>query len=176
MITRAKATTLLRSLIKTVTGSGSSATTTYHYLALGTSESDPQPDGSGFVEPQLPSLPVFDEDHREITQNEYRRVRFTSTMDIAHDLDNNDAPIEGIIENAEAIMFPEAEHYSWGTITHIGIFSSSSRTSPSEKALFYAELDEPVTVLQNTIPIFRARKLRIGLDNDPTPETSGAGS
>lgn len=139
MITRTKANSLLGQLI-----------TDTCYIGLSTTT--PKEDGSNFTEPSIPDGAV-DDDGNNITTNEYQRV---SLADVMGDASN------AIIKNTKIIFFNEAEHYGWGTITHFGIFTSKTGGVP----IFYGEV--PATSIpKNYIPIFRAGKLQIGLDNDP---------
>lgn len=157
MITREKANTLLNQLWKQT----SSNSTTYYYVGLSTTE--PKPDGTNFTEPEIPEGAV-DDDGNAITVNEYQRVSMAGCMGDASN---------GILRNSKKILFfNEAEHYAWGDITHVGIFTSSSGGTP----IFWAELTAPVTVSKNYIPIFRVNKFQIGLDNDPANELDGKGN
>lgn len=146
MITRTKANSLLEQLIKTISGS----TTTYHYIGLSTTT--PNGDGSNFTEPVIPADAV-DDDGNKITVNEYQRVSLSGVMGSA---------ANAIIKNNAIIFFNEAEHYGWGTITHFGIFTARTGGTP----IFWGEVPE-TTIPKNYIPIFRAGKLQIGLDQDP---------
>ena len=147
MIVRSKANELLEQLFHT-TGT----TKTYYYIGLSTTA--PNPDGSNFTEPQIPSGAV-DDDRNPITVNEYQRVSLQNAMGAASN---------AIIKNSAIIFFNEAEHYGWGTITHFGIFTAKTGGTP----IFYGELSSSVQIPQNYIPIFRAGKLQVGLDQDPS--------
>lgn len=168
MITRAKANNFLEQLFHT-TGS---TTTSYYYIGLHSYSRynrTPKPDGSHFDEPVIPDGQTFyDEDGNEVTvtTNEYQRVNLKDIIGTASD---------GMIKNDAIIFFNEAEHYGWGLITHFGIFTSASGGTP----IFYGQLAPNsdrtvgVTVNQYYIPIFRAGKLQVGLDQDPAnPVTS----
>lgn len=151
MIVRSKANELLKQLY--TFGSGSS--TTYGYIGLSTTT--PDENGNNFTEPALPSG-VTGDDSSAITVNEYKRVSLKDMMD---------TPSDGIVRNKDIIFFPEAEHYGWGQITHFGIFTAASGGKP----IFWGALSSPVQIPKNYIPIFRAKKLQIGLDNDPATST-----
>lgn len=163
MIVRSKANDLLQQLFW---GTNSNGTKNYYYIGLHSQSRynrDPLPDGSQFDEPVIPSGETFyDEDGKEITitENEYQRVSLDGIIGTAKD---------GMIQNEKIIFFNEAEHYGWGKITHFGIFTSKSGGTP----IFYGQLAANsdgtigVTVNKNYIPIFRAGKLQVGLDQDP---------
>ncbi|MBO5070814.1 MAG: hypothetical protein J6C37_10720 [Roseburia sp.] len=153
MITRTKANSLLEQLFwkEPTTSSGSK---TYYYIGLSTTT--PDVNGSNFTEPVIPDG-AEDDEGNAITTNEYQRVSLEGVMGSAAD---------GIIKNSAIIFFNEAEHYGWGTITHFGIFTAKSGGTP----IFWGEV--PSTEVQkNYIPIFRAGKLQVGLDNDPANPT-----
>lgn len=152
MITRTKANSMLYDLIRSVSGSN----TTYYWIGLSTTT--PDVNGNNFTEPVIPEGAV-DDDGQAITVNEYQRVSLADIMG---------TPSNAIIKNDAIIFFNEAEHYSWGTVTHFGIFSSKTAGTP----IFWGEIKDAsgnlgVAVPQNHIPIFRAGKLQIGLDQDP---------
>lgn len=140
MIVRSKANELLDQIVKSS-----------YYVGLSTTT--PTPTGGNFTEPSIPSGAVDDEGVA-ITTNEYSRVSLSGVVGSASN---------AITKNTAIIFFNEAEHYSWGTITHFGIFTSKTGGTP----IFWGELTEPVEVPKNYIPIFRAGKLQIGLDQDP---------
>ena len=146
MIVRSKANDLLEQLFHT-TGNNK----TYYYIGLSTTT--PNPDGSNFTEPSIPDG-TTDDDGKPITVNEYQRVSLDGLMGAASN---------AIIKNTAIIFFNEAEHYGWGTITHFGIFTSKTGGTP----IFYGELSSSVQIPKNYIPIFRAGKLQVGLDQDP---------
>lgn len=90
----------------------------------------------------------------------------------------------GIITNTTALHFPEAEQ-AWGTVVGFAIFSNfqgmktaasgsgSSATaatyySDAGTMCFYGELDAPVTIPKEYIPLFRKNAIKIGLDQDPS--------
>lgn len=146
MIVRSKANDLLEQLFHT-TGTNK----TYYYIGLSTTT--PNPDGSNFTEPSIPDGTTDDEGNT-ITVNEYQRVSLDGPMGAASN---------AIIKNTAIIFFNEAEHYGWGTITHFGIFTSKTGGTP----IFYGELSSSVQIPKNYIPIFRAGKLQVGLDQDP---------
>lgn len=148
MIVRTKANSLLEQLFWSTANNGEK---THYYIALSTTT--PNPNGSNFTEPSIPSGAV-DEDGKPITVNEYQRVSLEGVMGSASN---------AIIKNSAIIFFNEAEHYGWGTITHFGIFTSKTGGTP----IFYGELSSAVQIPQNYIPIFRAGKLQVGLDQDP---------
>lgn len=146
MIVRSKANDLLEQLFHT-TGTNK----TYYYIGLSTTP--PNPDGSNFTEPRIPDG-ATDDEGKPITVNEYQRVSLDGLMGAAS---------KAIIKNTAIIFFNEAEHYGWGTITHFGIFTSETGGTP----IFYGELSSSVQIPKNYIPIFRAGKLQVGLDQDP---------
>ena len=70
-----------------------------------------------------------------------------------------DAASGGSISNTNNIIFfPEATA-SWGTITHFGIFTSKTSTTP----IMWGALTTPITVPSGYIPIFRAGALTVSL-------------
>lgn len=150
MITRAKANELLKQLFWGETVVSGKATKTYYYIGLSTTT--PKEDGTNFTEPFIPEGAVDDEGE-PIKINEYQRVHLAGVMG---------DPENAIIKNSGIIFFNEAEHYGWGTITHFGIFTSQTGGTP----IFFGEVP-PVNIPKNYIPIFRAKKLQVGLDNDP---------
>lgn len=111
----------------------------YYYIGLSTTT--PDANGGNFTEPQSPT--------------EYKRVSLDNKMGTASN---------AIIKNTDIIFFPEAENSGWGTITHFGIFTAKTGGGTP---IFWGELSSPVQIPQNYIPIFRAGKLQIGLDQDP---------
>lgn len=147
MITRTKANNLLEQLVASTASNGQK---TYYYIGLSTTT--PREDGSNFTEPIIPDGAVDDEGNN-ITTNEYQRVSLDGLMG---------SPSNAIIKNTAIIFFNEAEHYGWGKITHFGIFNAKTGGVP----IFYGEVPE-TDIPKNYIPIFRAGKLQIGLDNDP---------
>lgn len=159
MITRTKANSMLYDLIRSVSGSN----TTYYWIGLSTTT--PDVNGNNFTEPVIPEGAV-DDDGQAITVNEYQRVSLADIMG---------TPSNAIIKNDAIIFFNEAEHYPWavdGTkIMAFGVFEGKSATS-YPKPIFWGEIKNTdgtvgVEVPQNHIPIFRAGKLQIGLDQDP---------
>ena len=147
MITRTKANELLKQLFWSTANDGKK---TYYYIGLSTTT--PDANGNNFTEPSIPEGAV-DEDGEEIKTNEYQRVYLEGVMD---------EPQNAIIKNSGIVFFNEAEHYGWGTITHFGIFTSKTGGKP----IFWGEIPA-VNIPKNYIPIFRAKKLQVGLDNDP---------
>lgn len=138
----------------------------YYYIGLHSytkNHRTPKPDGSHFDEPELPAGPFYDEDGKEVEvkTNEYQRVNLKDIIGTASD---------GMVKNDEIIFFNEAEHYPWGRITHFGIFTSADGGTP----IFWGQLAPNsdgtvgVNVNQYYIPIFRAGKLQVGLDQDPS--------
>lgn len=148
MITRSKANELLELLVH---NSATGSSRAYYYIGLSTTT--PTATGGNFTEPAIPEGAVDDEG-QAITVNEYQRVSLEDVIGTA---------ANAIIKNSGIIFFNEAENYGWGTITHFGIFTSKTGSTP----IFWGELSSPVEVPQNYIPIFRAGKLQIGLDQDP---------
>jgi len=70
-----------------------------------------------------------------------------------------DAASGGSISNTNSIIFfPEATA-SWGTITHFGIFTSKSSSTP----IMWGALSSSITVPSGYIPIFRAGALTVSL-------------
>ena len=92
-----------------------------------------------------------------ITTNEYQRVHLRDLME---------TPSDAIIKNKQIIFFNEAEHYSWGEIGYFGIFKDKLSKNP----IFWGEINPTITVNKYNIPIFRAGKLQIGIDNDPATQ------
>lgn len=103
-----------------------------YYIGLSTTA--PTETGSNFTEPSA---------------SEYKRIQLT-VMGTA----NN-----GQIQNNDIIFFPESLT-SWGTITHFGIFTTSSTSTP----IYWGELNGSVAIPVGYVPIFRANALKIGLD------------
>lgn len=62
------------------------------------------------------------------------------------------------ITNSEIIYFPEAES-NWGTATYFGIFDAKTGGEP----IIYGELDAPVTVPVNYVPLFRVGQFNLTL-------------
>ena len=147
MIVRNKANELLQQLFWNTASNG---TKTYYYIGLSTTT--PDENGNNFTEPTIPEGAV-DEEGVSITTNEYQRVHLEDVIGTASN---------AIIKNTAIIFFNEAEHYGWGTITHFGIFTSKTGGKP----IFWGEVPA-VEIPKNYIPIFRAGKLQVGLDNDP---------
>lgn len=70
-----------------------------------------------------------------------------------------DAASGGSISNTNNIIFfPEATA-SWGTITHFGIFTTKTSSTP----IMWGALSTPITVPSGYIPIFRAGALTVSL-------------
>lgn len=164
MITTAKANELLEQLFAGTTYSVSSGsvvkTPKYYYIGLHTTQNGktPDEDGNNFDEPAIPSG-ATDADGNTITVNEYKRVPLYSSEEGK----KMGTATGGIIKNIVAIMFPEAENYGWGTITHFGIFETASGGTP----IFVGELTSSVEIPKEYIAIFRKNKLQVGLDRDP---------
>lgn len=144
MIVRSKANEMLESLVQANSSS---------YYWIGLSTTTPTATGGNFTEPPIPSG-AQDDEGQTITVNEYQRVNLKEYMGAA---------TNAVIENESIIFFNEAEHYGWGTITHFGIFTSKTGGTP----IFWGALSAPISVPQNYIPIFRANRLKIGLDQNP---------
>ena len=165
MICTTKANELLESLfsktIYSVVSNSLKTTEKYFYIGLHTSANGkiPQPDGSDFDEPSLPEG-ATDEDGKAITENEYKRVRVYTEEEGKK---MGDAA-GGVIKNEAAFMWPEAEHYGWGEITHIGIFENANGGTP----ILIGELNASVTIPQGYIAVIRKNKFKVGLDHDPT--------
>lgn len=154
MITRAKANDFLKQLF------GDSTWSSFYYIGLGLASSTPDEDGNNFEEPKIPSGTIYEEDGITpitITTNEYQRVHLKDLME---------TPSDAIIKNKQIIFFNEAEHYSWGEIGYFGIFKDKLSKNP----IFWGEINPTITVNQYNIPIFRAGKLQIGIDNDPATQ------
>ena len=164
MITTAKANNLLEQLFSKTTYAASGSTVkeniSYFYIGLHTNQTGltPQADGSDFVEPSIPDG-ATDADGNAITVNEYKRVPLYSSEEGK----KMGTATGGIIKNIAAIMFPEAENYGWGTITHFGIFEDATGEVP----VFVGELTSSVEIPKEYIAIFRKNKLQVGLDRDP---------
>lgn len=154
MITTSKANDLVTQLFQ---GTGSNGTI-YYYIGLHVGESAPLEDGSGFVEPSIPSGATDDEGN-SITINEYKRIKLHNDVDGK----KMGAASGGIIKNDQVIMFPEAENYGWGTITHFGVFTAATGGVP----IYFGELETPIEIPKNYIPVFRKGKIAVGLDRDP---------
>lgn len=93
----------------------------------------------------------------------------------------------GYIQNKNALHFPEAQQ-SWGTVVGFKISStfkglneaatgSGSNAKPATYFTdsgdgFYGALKQPVIVPKETIPLFRAGYIRIGLDHMPPDITT----
>ena len=70
-----------------------------------------------------------------------------------------DAATEGTISNSSNIIFfPEATS-TWGTISHFGIFTSKTATTP----IMWGALSTSISVPSGYIPIFRAGALNVSL-------------
>ncbi|MGI6710920.1 MAG: phage tail fiber protein [Bacilli bacterium] len=65
----------------------------------------------------------------------------------------------GSISNTNSIIFFPEALASWGTITHFGIFTSKSSTTP----IMWGALSTSITVPSGYIPIFRAGALTVSL-------------
>lgn len=164
MITTAKANELLEQLFSKVSYYASGSTlktdTKYFFIGLHTNANGKTPDenGNNFDEPSIP-VGATDAEGNTITVNEYRRIPVYSS-DGGKKMSTADG---GIIKNIQAIMFPEAENYGWGTITHFGIFENEKGGVP----IFHGELTPHVEIRKEYIAIFRKNKLQLGLDRDP---------
>jgi hypothetical protein len=71
-----------------------------------------------------------------------------------------DSSKQAQVANGAIIFFNETLGEGWGTITHFGLFSNKSDTTP----FFVGELTSPLTIGAGYVPIFRAHQLVIGLD------------
>lgn len=58
-----------------------------------------------------------------------------------------------------------------GSATHLGLFAGSAATEP----FFVAELDAPLEIMENYVPLIREYKLIIGLDVDFIDTNYGQG-
>ena len=65
----------------------------------------------------------------------------------------------GSISNTNSIIFFPEALASWGTITHFGIFTSKSSSTP----IMWGALSTSITVPSGYIPIFRAGALTVSL-------------
>ena len=65
----------------------------------------------------------------------------------------------GSISNTNSIIFFPEALASWGTITHFGIFTSKSSSTP----IMWGALSSSITVPSGYIPIFRAGALTVSL-------------
>jgi hypothetical protein len=113
--------------------------------------------------------------------NQYERILIGSYNYTSRQYDNAIEIKNGILKNIAPLQFPEAENYDWGRIAYFGIFESKD----AEKPIFVGRLpidakteeDNDIAcadgkcygvyVKHGQIPIFRAEKLKIGLDSDP---------
>ena len=106
------------------------------YIGLSTTE--PTKAGANITEPA--------------TANGYARVAASQGGFIA---------LSGTIRNANYVYFPEATA-SWGTVTHLIVSGSSSRSSGTDSSLRYVgELTASVAVGANTVPLFRPNALSV---------------
>jgi hypothetical protein len=107
---------------------------------VGLSTATPNENGVGFAEPSA--------------SNGYERAEFGS--------DGMTTEIKAQIANKKIIFFNESIEGGYGTVTHFGLFSSKKGGTP----FFTGELNAPMTIPAGYVPIFRAYKLKIGLDKD----------
>ena len=116
---------------------------------IGLSTTTPDTDGSNFTEPS--------------SAYAYARVLLgqrsssASTYNPHYMVASGSAGV-GTLQNDRIIYFNEATG-SWGTITHFGLFTSASATTP----FIYGALQSSVTILANYVPMFRAGNLVITL-------------
>ena len=104
---------------------------------IGLSTTTPTVTGSNFTEPAA--------------STGYRRIQMTN-MGTASD---------GQIQNSDYFFHFEALS-DIGTITHFGIFTTSSTSTP----IFWGELNTPLEVTTGKVPLIRTGDLKIGLDKD----------
>ena len=108
---------------------------------------------------------------KEVSGSGYARQPICFGWDWAEGGDGDDATMW----NAEAIEFPEAAA-SWGTVSHIAVYSEESYTAPADNdaaqdekykhnVLFSMALDETKTV--DTGDIVRFEQFTISLEADP---------
>lgn len=69
------------------------------------------------------------------------------------------------ISNEYYVYFPEATE-SWGTITHLCVFSKPGVSSGQEENVlrYYGALNAPVLVNANSVPLFRPGTINISMD------------
>ena len=110
---------------------------------IGLSTTTPDSSGSNFTEPDSTT------GYSKVLIGNYNQSN-TQLMDAASG---------GTISNtSNIIFFPEATA-SWGTITHFGIFTSKSATTP----IMWGALSTSISVPSGYIPIFRAGALNVTL-------------
>lgn len=113
-----------------------SALPTEYYVGL--SQSAPNMDGSGVMEPQASAM--------------YARVKATLSE-----------PTGGVVTNSGNISFQESTG-AWGTLTHFAIYDAPT----DGNLLIYGELSSPRVVEANTIMTIKAGDLKLSVQNPET--------
>lgn len=112
------------------------------FIALGEQTSDPLDDGTGF---------------NEVTAASYERV------EVANDLTNWNAAVDGFKDNAVDFEFPEALE-NWGTLTHFAIYDGAT----NDNMLAWGELTIHKEVQEGDIAVFRAGDIQITMQGEVT--------
>lgn len=141
-IVRSKANSILEGLV----GETSGGTRVPYYIGLSTTAL--QVDGSGFTEPS--------------TANGYTRRKLSDMGHVDGSGNAYSTADDGMITNTDIIFFPESLGDGWGTITHF--FITKSSTVGQGTAIFYAPLNQSLSIPSGYVPIFRKEALAIGLD------------
>ena len=110
---------------------------------IGLSTTTPDSEGKNFTEPS--------------TETGYSKV-FLGTYNQSQTQLMDSASSGTISNTSNIIFFPEATT-AWGTITHFGIFTSKTATTP----IMWGALTSSISVPAGYIPIFRAGALNVSL-------------
>lgn len=138
MITKATSNSILNAFFGRV-NTVSLASTCY----IGLSTTTPNANGENFTEPSEST------GYAKVLLGHYNQSN-TQLMEAAAD--------GSICNTNNIIFFPEATA-SWGTITHFGIFTSKTATTP----IMWGALSSSIAVPSGYIPIFRAGALTVSL-------------
>jgi len=113
--------------------------------------------------------PQFDENNafnitEPSTELGYSRRLFESTPTSGTDTLRGCAMIDenNVLTNTEIIYFGEATG-DWGVIPYYCLFSSATKNSSGADLIAYGELDEPINPTANTVPLIRAKAIKITL-------------
>lgn len=104
---------------------------------IGLSTTTPTVSGGNFTEPA--------------SSTGYRRIQ----------MENMGTASDGQIENTDYFFHFEALS-DIGTVTHFGIFTTSSASTP----IFWGELNTPLEITTGKVPLIRTGDLKIGLDKE----------
>lgn len=133
------------------------------YLALFTTM--PDGNGSGYVEPIMGAdgaatsyirVNLFE---AVVTGNVCINSAVTSTV---IDAETGEESAVALLNNCEAIMYPEVVDVDWGSIVGFGVFEKEE-TGTGDKPIFWGKLNDPISATVGHVPLFRAGDFEVTL-------------